>query len=103
MARQEETMQRTYREVKDTFRPKSASGLKHTTTLPWEFAAPGERTDNHAIYRYYREVASRGKLDGFDQKRLDKVHALPYGNWLMGRLGFMATFSCCSPTRRKYS
>jgi hypothetical protein len=86
-AKRDAIVQRMYRKVKSTFDPKRVSGPKHITTVPWEIAAPGERTDKHAIYRYYREVLSRGRLDGFDQQRLDKILALPFSGWQRGRAG----------------
>jgi hypothetical protein len=92
-ANRERAMERIRREVKRAFDPQRNSdpqrglGPNRITTLPYELAAPGERTDNRAVYRYYREVLSRGRLDGFDQERLDKILALPYENWLKGRAG----------------
>jgi hypothetical protein len=81
-------VQRTYLKVKYAFGPKRAPGPKRMGTLPWEIAAPGERSDDRAVYGYYREVMSQGRLDGFDQERLDKILALPYKDWLKGKAGF---------------
>ena len=77
-----------YRKVKDAFNPKRGSGLKGMGSLPFELAAPGEGTDNQAVYRYYREVLSQGGLDGFDQERLDNLLALPRRGWMRGTSGF---------------
>ncbi len=75
------------REVKHALDPERASGHKRMSILPFELAAPGERTDDHSIYRYFREVVSRGRLDGFDQDRLGKLLALPRSNWAKGKAG----------------
>jgi hypothetical protein len=87
-ANRDELVHRTYRTVNKAFDPKHASDPKSMGTLPWEIAAPGERTDDRAIYRYYQEVVSRGRLTGFDQDRLDKLLALPREDWLKGSAGF---------------
>jgi hypothetical protein len=87
-AKRDEMVRRAYQKVKRAFDPKRASGPKRMGTLPWEIAAPGEWTDDHAVYRYYREVVSRGRLNGFDQERLDKILALPREDWLKGSAGF---------------
>ena len=86
-AKRDEAVQRAYRKVKRAFDPKRASGPKSMGTLPFELAAPGERTDDRAIYRYYQEVMSRKRLSGFDQDRLDKLLALPRSNWAKGSAG----------------
>ena len=85
-ATRDELVRRTYRKVERAFDPKRASGPKDMSDLPYEIAAPGERTDDH-IRAYFREVLRRGQLDGFDQERLDKVLALPWKNWRKGRAG----------------
>lgn len=66
--------------------PPSVSGT--VTTLPWEFAPPGQRTDDHIVYGYYQEVLGRTGLKGFDQERLDKILALPRNGLLKGKAGF---------------
>jgi hypothetical protein len=87
-AKREETVRRAYRKVESAIETKRASGSRRTGTLPWELAAPGERTDNRAIYRYFSEIVRRGRLDEYDQERLDKILALPYENWSKGTAGF---------------
>jgi hypothetical protein len=87
-AKRDAAVQRAYRKVERAFDPKRASGSRRMSILPWEIAAPGERTDDRAVYRYYREVVSRGGLKEFDQDRLDKILALPYENWSKGSAGF---------------
>ena len=86
-ANREGTVERMRREVKHAFDSERVSGHKRMSILPFELAAPGERADDHSIYRYFREVVSRGRLDGFDQDRLDKLLALPRSNWAKGRGG----------------
>lgn len=90
-AKRDRLVERTRRKVKRAFDPQHATdplrgfGPERISTLPFEIAAPGERTDARAIYRYYREVMGRRELDGFDQDRLDKVLTLPWNNWAKGR------------------
>ncbi len=86
-ANRQGTVERMRREVKHALDPERASGHKRMSILPFELAAPGERTDDHSIYRYFREVVSRGRLDGFDQDRLGKLLALPRSNWAKGKAG----------------
>lgn len=86
-ANRDETVRRMYRKVKRAFDPKRSFGLRSVDTLPWEIAAPGERTNEH-VRGYFREVLSQGQLDGFDQERLDKILALPWSTWSKGTAGF---------------
>jgi len=86
-ANRDELVRRTYQKVKRAFDPKRASGPKSRDILPWELAAPGERTDEH-VRGYFREVLHRGQLDGFDQERLDMILALPWSDWSRGTAGF---------------
>ncbi len=73
--------------VRKDIERKFGSGPERIGTLPWELAAPGERADEH-VRDYFREVLGRGKLDEFDQDRLDKILALPWSNWSRGIAGF---------------
>lgn len=86
-ANREATVRRLYREVKRAFDPTLGSGPRRIDTLPFEIAAPGERTNEH-VYAYYREVLRWGQLARFDQDRLDKVLALPRSGLLKGKAGF---------------
>lgn len=81
-SKREEAVRRAYRKVERAFGPKRIS------TLPWDFAAPGERTDDQVVYGYYREVLDRGQLENFDQERLDKILSLPRNGLLKGKAGF---------------
>lgn len=73
--------------IKRAAEPERPYGPKHGINFPWEFAAPGERTDNRVVYNYFREVVRRGRLKRFDQDRLDKILALPRSGLLRGRPG----------------
>jgi hypothetical protein len=86
-ANRDEIVRRTYRKVKRAAEPEHPYGSKHGMNFPWEFAAPGERTDNRVVYNYFREVVRRGRLKRFDQDRLDKILALPRSGLLRGRPG----------------
>ena len=86
-ANRERAVRLMYEKVKLAFNPKRAPDPKHIGTLPFEVAAPGERTDDH-IRAYYREVQSRGGFDGvFSLERLDKMLALPRSGWRRGTGG----------------
>lgn len=80
-ASREQGIQKMHREVQRAFEPKP------TGTYHWEFLPPDEATPAH-IRRYYEEVMSRGRLDGFLPERLEKVLALPYESWFQGKAGF---------------
>lgn len=86
-AKRDAIVERARRKVKRAFGSKRASDPNSISTLPWELAAPGERTDDHVRW-YYREVLGRGRLHGFSQDRLDKMLALPRSDWQKGRAGF---------------
>lgn len=77
----ERGVKKMYRETERAFEPKP------TGTFQWEFLPPGEATPDR-IRRYYEEVMSRGRLDGFLPERLEKVLALPYESWFQGKAGF---------------
>lgn len=86
-ANREATVRRLYREVNRAFDPTHGSGPRRIGILPFEIAAPGERTNEH-VYAYYREVLRRGQIAHFDQDRLDKILALPRSGLLKGKAGF---------------
>ena len=85
--RREATVRRLYREVSSAFDPAHGVGPRRIGTLPFEIAAPGERTNEH-VYAYYREVLRRGQLAHFDRDRLDKILALPRNGLLKGKAVF---------------
>ena len=86
-ANREAISRRLNGEVKRAFDPSLGSGPRRIGTLPFEIAAPGERTDEH-VYAYYREVLRQGQLAHFDRDRLDKILALPRSGLLKGKAGF---------------
>jgi hypothetical protein len=81
-ANREATVRRLYRKVNRASKPKTI------TILPWEIAAPGEGTEDRAVYEYYREVLSRGGLYGFDEEHLGKILALPRSDLMKGKAGW---------------
>ena len=81
-------MRKTRQRVENAFAPERPRAIGSVTTLPWEFAPPGQRTDDHVVYGYYREVLGRVGLKGFDQERLEKILALPWNGLLKGKAGF---------------
>jgi hypothetical protein len=86
-ATRDEIVRRMYRKATRAVEPERPSGPKHVIDFPWEFAAPGERTDNRVVYDYFREVVRRGRLKRFDEDRLNKILALPRSGFLRGRPG----------------
>lgn len=81
-AKRVDNVQRTYREVKRAF------AAKTTTILPWEIAAAGEGTNNNAVYRYFRDVLSRGEIKELDEERLHTILSLPWSHRMLGRAGW---------------
>ncbi len=83
--KRDEIVRRMYRRVKRAPAPRT-SPPRVMETLPFEIAAPGERTNDH-IRAYYQEVLSRGQRRRFLQERFEKMLALPWTNWRKGIAG----------------
>ena len=70
-------VERIRREIERAFKPQP------TGRVQWKPLPKGEATPAK-IRRYYRErLRSQGRLDVFDQDRLDKAVALDYEDWLV--------------------
>ncbi len=77
------TVERMYSAVRRSFKPTP------TGTLQWDPIPPGEATPSDVL-RYYERLQREGRIDKFDQDRLDKATALPYVDWLLPRSGLHA-------------
>ncbi len=92
-AAREKAVERLRRKVEQAFHPQHAPeprrglGTDRTGDLPFELAAPGEGGDEH-IRGWIGEVLRRGRLEGFDRDRFEKMLALPRSGWKRGRAGW---------------
>lgn len=82
-ANRKSTVERMYSAVRRAFKPTP------TGTLQWDPIPPGEATPSDVL-RYYERLQREGRIDKFDQERLDKATALPYVDWLLPRSGLHA-------------
>jgi hypothetical protein len=85
-ATRERAVERIRQKVKHAVDSQRASGPQPTGHVPFEILPPGEATDER-VRGYYDGLRREGKLREFDQRRLDKVLALPWDNWRPGTAG----------------
>lgn len=76
-------LERIRRGIERAFKPKP------TGVVQWEPLQPGEvkRSD---VLRHYERLQREGRIDRFDQERLDKASELPYVEWLVPKSGLHA-------------
>lgn len=70
-------VERIRREIEHAFKPKP------TGRFQWEPLPKGEATPVKVRRYYHERLRSQGRLDVFDQERLDKALALDYEDWLV--------------------